>query len=405
MESVRGPRLASERPATKDTMDQTPSCDVQPRMAGAAGEAAQRPMTSSFSQRTLNAFREHARRARRSWPLLAVSVACVAVVPATPLRMLGPLTVALVIGMLLRRAPIVRAVPVDAALWLSREVLRFAVVLTAVRLDGVLLAKAGAGPIVVAVTSIVTGFLVFAVLLRVAGVPTQVGSLLAIGTSVCGAAAITAARPVLKPSDEEAHVSIAIVSVLGAAFSVGLIVALSLGWIPLEVYGLLAGGALHEVAHVMAAATAAPSVVQIATVTKLARVALLPVALLATPWVAPKQGVAFRRAPFRIPGMVIGFFLVSIVATILNQAAAGTTYQPAWQSAVRFVVQAATLLMGASMAAIGVLVDWKSLRRAGARTIVVAIVGALLLGAAVYGAASFWKVPAPSAGVALAEPR
>ncbi len=313
--------------------------------------------------------------------------------------MLGPLTVALMVGMVLRRAPLVRSIPTDAVLWLSREVLRFGVVLTAVRLDGVLLARAGAGPIVVAVTSIVAGFLTFAVLLRVMGVPAQLGALLAIGTSVCGAAAITAARPVLHPSDEDAHVSIAIISVLGAISSVGLIVALSLGWIPLEVYGLFAGGALHEVAHVMAAAAAAPSVVSIATVTKLARVALLPVALLVIPYVAPRDGTSVRRAPLRIPGMVIGFFLVSIVATVLNQLTQGTSYLPAWQSAVAVVVQAATILMGASMAAIGVMVDWKSLRRAGARTIFVAVLGALMLGASVYTAAWFWKGPPVAAVV------
>lgn len=356
-------------------------------------------MTSSSPPRSLHALREHARRAVRSWPLLALAATCFVVVPQTPLRMLGPLTVALVLGMILRRAPLIRSIPVDTVLWLSREVLRFGVVLTAVRLDGVLLARAGAGPIVVAVTSIVVGLATFAVLLRVMGVPAQLGTLVAVGTSVCGAAAITAARPVVKPTDEETHVSIAIVSVLGAIFSVLLIVALSAGWLPLELYGLVAGGALHEVAHVMAAATAAPSVVEVATVTKLARVALLPLALLAIPWVAPREGVAFRTASFKIPGLVIGFFLVSILATILNQLTPGTPYHPAWQTAVRFVVQGATILMAASMAAIGVLVDWKALRRAGARTLLVAVLGAVVLGASVYGAAALWKGPTPVASV------
>lgn len=386
-------------------MNPTPRCDLSPSMDRTQADAAPAIMNSSSPTRPLHALRQHARRAVRSWPLLALSVACVIIVPNTPLRMLGPLTVALVLGMVLRRAPVVRSIPVDTVLWLSREVLRFAVVLTAVRLDGVLLARSGAGPIVVAVTSIIAGFLTFAVLLRVIGMPAQLGALLAIGTSVCGAAAITAARPVVKPSDEEAHVSIAIVSVLGAISSVGLIVALSLGWIPLEIYGLLAGGALHEVAHVMAAATAAPSVIEVATVTKLARVALLPLALIATPWVAPRQGVTFRRAPLRIPGMVIGFFLVSIAATILNQLSQGTSYLPAWQSAIKVVVQGATILMGASMAAIGVLVDWKSLRRAGARTLLVAVLGAVILGASVYAAASFWKGPASPAGAAVTQSR
>jgi uncharacterized integral membrane protein (TIGR00698 family) len=351
-------------------------------------------MTPSASLPVPGALRQSARRALSAWPLAVVAVACVVLVPSTPLRMLGPLTVALMLGMALRGAPLVRSIPREGVLFVSREVLRFGVVLTAIRLDGVLLARAGAGPIVVAVSAIAAGFLTFAVLLRLIGVPARLGALLAIGTSVCGAAAITAARPVVNSSDEEAHIAIATVSVLGALFSVGLIVGLSLGWIPLELYGLIAGGALHEVAHVMAAATAAPSVVAIATVTKLTRVALLPLALVATPFVAPRDGAAYQRTPLRVPGLVIGFFLVSIAATALNHFAQGTDLLPAWQAVVKVVVQAATLLMASSMAAIGVLVDWKSLRRAGPRTLGVAVLGALILLGSVFAVASLWGHPA-----------
>jgi uncharacterized integral membrane protein (TIGR00698 family) len=334
----------------------------------------------------------------RAWPLFALAITCVFLVPKTPLRVLGPLTVALVAGMILRRAPVVRSIPVDSVVLLSRLVLRVGVVLTAVRLDGVLLVHAGPGPLIVAVVSILAGFTAFAGLLRVVKVDPKLGALLAIGTSVCGAAAIVAARPVVHPSDEESHVSIAIVSVLGAIASVALIGALSLGWVSLGVYGLFAGGSLHEVAHVMAAATAAPSVIDVATVTKLARVALLPVALLLIPWVAPRHGLAFQKTRFQVPGLVIGFFAVSIIATVLEHTTAGSAQAfAAWHATSRAIVLLATLLMGAAMGAIGVLVDWKALRRAGAPALIVSVVGSIILGGVVLITASHWGY-APTVG-------
>lgn len=331
------------------------------------------------------------RHLRQVWPLALVAAISVGVVPETPLRLLGPLTVALLLGVLLRRTPWVRTVPRSSVVWLSREVLRAGVVLTGVRLDWVLLARAGAAPIVVATTAVVVGLGLFAMLQRLLGVPPRLGALLAIGSSVCGAAAITAARPVVGATDEEGNVGIAIVSVLGAVASVALVVGHALGWISEDGYGLLAGGALHEVAHVMAAGTAVPAALGVATVTKLARVALLPVALLALPWTMRGQAKG-ERAPFRMPGLVVGFLLVSIGATLLGHAGAVLPgLAAAWTGIARTITFIATMMLASSMVAIGALVDWPALRRAGSRPMIMAVLGAVLLGTLIFGVASIWE--------------
>ncbi len=318
-------------------------------------------------------------RALNVWPLALVALLAWWLVPLTPLRALGPLTVALLAGMALAKP--LRAIPRDLLVYVSREVLRAGVVLTAVRLDWVLLARAGAGPIVVAVSAVVIGLVTFAGLLRLLGVPPRLGALLAVGTSVCGAAAITAARPVVDASDEDAHSGIAIISVLGALASLLLVVARGLGWIPSALYGLVAGGSLHEVAHVMAAGTADPSAVDIATVTKLARVALLPVALIVLPLVAPRVGKA-ERTKFKIPPLVVWFVAVSIIATIAGHST------DAWKPVARHLGTLATWMLAASMVAIGALVDWKTMRKAGRATLVAGVAGSLILAAGVAGVAA-----------------
>ncbi len=321
------------------------------------------------------------------WPLALVALASVLLVPHTPFRVLGPLTVALLLGMAVRPLSVVRAIPRESVVWLSREVLRAGVVLVGVRLDWVLLARAGVGPLVIAITAVGVGLALFAVLLRVLGVPRRLGALLAIGSSVCGAAAITAARPVVGAADEEANVGIAIVSVLGALASLGLVLAHGMGWLGEGTYGLVAGGALHEVAHVMAAATAAPGALGVATVTKLARVALLPVALIAMPWMAGPEARG-ARARFRVPPLVVWFLVASVIATLLGHAGLPPAAARTWAMVSRAIAQGATFLLASSMVAIGALVDWASLRRAGLRPIAMAVIGALLLGGTVLVVAS-----------------
>lgn len=332
--------------------------------------------------------RRQLRHALAVWAFTLPAAASILFVPHSPLRPLGPLTVALLLGMALRSTPIARSSPRESVVWLSRDVLRAGVVLVGVRLDWVLLARAGAAPMVVALTAIVAGLTIFALLLRLLDVPRSLGALLAIGSSVCGAAAITAATPVVGASDEEANVGIAIVSVLGALASLTMVIGHGLGWLTDGTYGLVAGGALHEVAHVMAAATAAPSALAVATVTKLARVALLPVALLAMPWMARarKRGEG-RPVPFRMPGLVIGFLVTSVLSTLLSHAGLADRAASTWVVTGKVITQVATFMLAAAMVAIGALVDWASLRRAGARPLVAAIVGALLLGGVVLSVA------------------
>jgi uncharacterized membrane protein YadS len=64
----------------------------------------------------------------------------------------------------------------------------------------------------------------------------------------------------------------------------------------------------------------------------------------------------------------------------------------AWTALSNVITFVATMMLASSMVAIGSLVDWASLRRAGARPMIMAVTGALLLGTVVFGAASFSSV-------------
>ncbi|WP_267875413.1 YeiH family protein [Cohnella cholangitidis] len=109
----------------------------------------------------------------------------------------------------------------------------------------------------------------------------QLTLLLAIGTAICGAAAIAAVSPLLKSKEEDTAVSAGLIALIGTAFAA--VYTLVQPWLPLsaDAYGIWAGLTLHEIAHVaMAAAPAGDTALADGLLAKLCRVALLvPVCL------------------------------------------------------------------------------------------------------------------------------
>jgi uncharacterized integral membrane protein (TIGR00698 family) len=293
-----------------------------------------------------------------AWPALAVAAFALVTTPHAPWRVLGPLSAALLAGLVVRgvrehlhAAPGERE---DAGLRiLATTVLRAGVVLSALRLDWSAIAHAGPRPWLVALAAVLGGMLVFAVLLRRTGEHARLAALIAIGTSVCGAAAITAAAPRLGARDDEVTRGIAIISVLGAALSVALVLAHAWLGLPDAAYALVAGGALHEVAHVAAAAGALPELAGLALLTKLARVALLPLGLALVTWVArtPQASGAGRRG---VPGLAVAFFAATLVGSIpgwlpgLPADALAT-----WHAVRGALLQVANAALALAMAAIG----------------------------------------------------
>jgi len=251
-------------------------------------------------------------------------------------------------------------------------------VLSALRLDWSAIANAGPRPWLVAIAAVLGGMLAFAVLLRRAGEHGRLAALVAIGTSVCGAAAITAAAPRLGARDDEVTRGIAIISVLGAALSVALVLVYAWLGVPAETYAMIAGGALHEVAHVVAASGAIPELAGLALLTKLARVALLPVGLALVTWVARTPPAAGARR--RVPGLAIAFFAATLVGSIPGwipwlsaDALAG------WYAVKGALLQAANVALALAMAAIGLRLAPRALLATDPGVRRIALVGAIVV--------------------------
>ena len=306
------------------------------------------------------------------------------------LHLLGTLGIALVLGMLWRALfgwP-ERAVP--GARFSAKTLLNLGVILLGVRLDFVLLYRAGLTVLLLDLLVVTTGLLVIERLGKVMGLSRGLRLALAVGSSICGASAIAAAVPIIGANDDEVSVAVGIVSLLGTLGVLGYgLAGPLLGWSPAH-YGLMTGATLQAVGHVLAAGAAqGAEALDIATLTKLTRVALLaPVLLVIGALLGRRDAVKKTEAgdgalhPTKRPPLVPGFLLGFLALGLVNSLG----LLPGWLVGV--LETASVLLTAMAMVGIGLGVDFGVLRRVGGGALRLALLGfaALLLVAGVYTA-------------------
>jgi len=283
------------------------------------------------------------------------------------LQVVGPLTVALLLGVSLRTALGLAPVWSEGTRYSARSVLRLGIVLMGARLDFGLVAKVGPRVVLLALSVIVGGILGIRWVARRFGVPEKLGTLLAVGTSICGASAVVAASSVTRAEEEDTTLAVGLCGILGTVgvlfyVFVGPLLGLSTAQL-----AILSGATLHEVAQVMAAAfTWGTSAGDLGTLVKLTRVVLLAPALVVLGLVSGAGGkVRYSLKEPPIPWFVIGFLFVGVLGTV----GVVPPVAKAWLST------ASVFLMVMAMAAMGLGTHLSMVRRAGMRVVYAGLVG------------------------------
>lgn len=282
---------------------------------------------------------------------------------------LGVVVVALGLGAVVGNVVRVGEGPLAPGVTLvEKRGLAVAIALLGFGVDGAAVVGLGArgGPALVVA---LIGTLVGAVWLgRLLGVPPALALLVGAGQGICGTAAVAAVSPVVGARDEETGVAVGVVNALG---TVGLVALPALGvaaGLSGDGMALVLGGALQSVGHAVAAGFGVSDEVGRATaVVKLARVATLPIVILALSW---RRGGA--RTAVGLPWEVAGF-LVAAAAANLGLVPA------AWRAALGDAAEVGLVL---AMAAIGTRIRLAALRADGPR--------ALALGAVLFAAQLGW---------------
>lgn len=280
------------------------------------------------------------------------------------------LVVAILLGMLVRSARTLPASLDPGIDFSAKQLLEFAIVLLGAAVDLPLLLRAGPALAIGIVLLVIVGLAAGYGIGRAFGLPHRLAVLVATGNAICGNSAIAAVAPVIGAEREHVASAIAFTAILGVGVVLGLPHLIGpLGFSDYQ-YGVLAGLTVYAVPQVLAAAFPVSTLAgQVGTLVKLVRVLMLgPVVLFFTlTHRAPTPhadsatiGARTSRRAFTlaraVPWFIVGFLLLAALRSsgLLPEGLG-----------VRLKTLSGWLTILA-MAALGLGVDLRALRKVGA---------------------------------------
>ena len=272
------------------------------------------------------------------------------------------------------------------------RVLRLGIVLLGIRLS---LGEAGAiglQSLPVIIGAVGAALLIVTFLARSVGLSGPLGTLIAVGTSVCGATAIVATAPAIGAKDDEVSYAVACVTLFGVVAM--LVYPFAAHWIfsgDAFASGLFLGTSVHETAQVAGSGLVYqqyyddPQALDVATVTKLVRNLGMLV-------IIPLMSVVYHRSSSdagqapkwwtMIPLFVVGFACMSLIRTVgdAGELAFGFLQPETWQAVVANTKEVAEMCLAVAMAAVGLGTSIKGLVDIGFKPLGVGLFSALLVG-------------------------
>ncbi len=217
-----------------------------------------------------------------------------------------------------------------------RRILRLSIILIGLQITAQQAAEVGFGGLAIIATGLLATLGATMLVGRLMGIRSGLALLIGVGTSICGASAIVAAKAATGGEDDDAAYAVAGVTLFG---TIAMFLYPSLqGALHLSdaAYGLWAGSSVHEVAQaVFASSQGGPEALYIGTIAKLTRVAMMAPVIIVLGELSVRMGFAGEgvrgKPPF--PWFLIGFLamaalnsLVAIPLEISGPVRAATTF-------------------------------------------------------------------------------
>ena len=309
---------------------------------------------------------------------------------------LSPILFAILLGLAIRN---VIGVPTayDAGLrFCLQRLLRLGVALLGVGLSLSAVGAIGLAALPIVLVSITTAIVLVSWVTRVLGLPPRLGTLVAVGTAICGNSAILAAGPAIGAKENEISYAVGCVTLFGlcALLVYPFLSHAMFGGDP-TLAGLFLGTAIHDTAQVAGAGMVylqqygGAGALDSATVTKLLRnlfmLAVIPgMALLHHRHAHGGERVRIPALRQAVPVFVLGFLALALLRTLgdLGDAPFGGAITAAtWEGWIDSASALSGWLLAISMVAIGLGTDLRRIRILGARPLLVGLFAAVAVGA------------------------
>jgi uncharacterized integral membrane protein (TIGR00698 family) len=273
---------------------------------------------------------------------------------------LSPMILAILIGAVIHNSVGKIAVTEEGVNFSLRRILRLSIILIGLQITAQQAAEVGFGGLAIIATGLLATLGATMAMGRLLGIPRGLALLIGVGTSICGASAILAAKAATGGKDDDAAYAVAGVTLFG---TIAMFLYPSLqGALHLSdaSYGLWAGASVHEVAQaVFASAQGGHEALYVGTIAKLTRVAMMAPVIIALGELSVRLGFAGEgvrgKPPF--PWFLIGFLAMAGLNSVFAI--------PAFVSSP--VRAATTFLLSMAMAAMGLHTNLRHVFSAGVR--------------------------------------
>lgn len=257
----------------------------------------------------------------------------------------------------------------------SKKILQYAVILLGFGLNLSEIARVGATSLPIILSTISTSLFVSFLLHKLLHTPSNISTLVGVGSSICGGSAIAATAPVIGADDEEIAQSISVIFLFNVVAALLFPTLGGLLGLSNEGFGLFAGTAVNDTSSVTAAASAwdgmhpGAATLETATIVKLTRtLAIIPITLILAFWQTIKakratdtQGTRFSLKKI-FPFFILFFVLASVITTVcVSLGVSASFFTPFKELSKFFIIMA--------MAAIGLNTNLVKLIKSGAKPI------------------------------------
>ncbi len=313
---------------------------------------------------------------------------------------ISPVMVAIIVGLAINNTIPLPALLAPGLTFAVKKVLRLGIILLGIRLSIFNVFRLGALGVPVVVLCIGAALIFTTLLNRWLGLPERLGTLIAVGTSICGVSAIVATGPAIAAEEEEMSYAVAVITVFGiAATLIYPHVANLLFAGDATRVGLFLGTSVHDTSQVAGSALvfaevfSLPDALDVATVTKLVRnvfmAAVIPLMAL---YYAREQMASEERRQRRVPLVqllplfIVGFLLMAGLRSAGDAGvnaggrAFGLLEVGVWESASDSISTWAVRMLVLALAGVGLKTNFSAIKGLGIKPFLVGLGAALSVG-------------------------
>jgi uncharacterized integral membrane protein (TIGR00698 family) len=285
-----------------------------------------------------------------------------------------------------------------------KKLLRLGIILMGIRLSILAVFQIGVWGVPIVAVVVLSGLLITTYFTRLLQLPERLGTLIAVGTSICGVTAIVAAAPGINAKDEEVSYAVANITLFGVlALITYPFLAHFIFNHDATLVGLFEGTAIHETAQVAAAglihdqtfgASLPPTAADVAIVTKLVRNVLMAIVIpvmtfiytsrtgemknVSTPW--------YSRFVKLFPLFILGFLFMAGIRSIGDAGiqgggiAMGLWNEDQWMGITKGIKEWSGYILATAMGGVGLGTSLRRMRGLGIRPFYIGLFAAILVG-------------------------